>query len=94
MNNDADTARALRDALDALADTVHAEPTGYGDALRAWRRRDRRRRLILTALIVFVFAIATLIGLWVLNHDASSPHDLFGVAGGAVSQSSFTDLES
>ena len=80
-SNDADnTTRALRDALDALADTVHAEPTGYNDALRGWRRREHRRRLILTALIVLVFAITTLIGLWVLNHDASPPHDLFGVA--------------
>jgi len=78
--NDADTTRALRDALDALADTVHAEPTGYSDALRTWRRRERRRRLILTALIVLVFTAATLVGLWVLNHDASRPNDLFGVA--------------
>ena len=82
-NDEKNTTRALRDALDALADTVHAEPTGYNDALRGWRRRERRRRLILTALIVLVFAIATMIGLWVLNHDAARPHDLFGVAQGA-----------
>lgn len=79
--DDADsTTKALCEALDALADTVRAEPTGYSAALRAWRRREYRRRLILTALIVLVFAITTLIGLWVLDHDAGTPHDLFGVA--------------
>jgi len=85
--NDADTTRALREALGALADTVRAEPAGYHDALRGWRRRERRRRLILTALVVLVFAAATLIGLWVLNHDANHPHDLFGVAATAATAS-------
>jgi hypothetical protein len=84
--NDADTTEALREALEALAGTVDATPTGYGDALRTWRRRERRRRLILTALIVLVFTMATVIGLLVLDHSTSHPLDQSGVASIAITR--------
>ena len=67
----------LRDALDALATGVHAAPDAYRRAQAEWRRRERRRRLTLAILIGIVFAVANIIGLWVLNQTQDGSHIIF-----------------
>ncbi|WP_173158202.1 hypothetical protein [Phytohabitans suffuscus] len=57
----------LRETLDALAAGIDAAPPAYRKARAEWRRRERRRRLVLAVLIAIVFALADLIGLWALN---------------------------
>lgn len=71
------TERELSEALAALADAVHAAPDAYRTARGEWLRRERRRRLVLAVLIAVVFALATLIGLWVLNQTPSHPGVIF-----------------
>lgn len=67
------TDERLREALEALASGVHPAPDAYRVAQRAWHRRERRRRMILAALIAAVFALATGLGLWVLNEAPTGP---------------------
>lgn len=70
----ADTEQRLWEALDAVANEVHARPNAYRQVRQEWHRRERRRRLILAILIAVVFAVADAIGLWALNHShAGSP---------------------
>ncbi|MGW0709769.1 hypothetical protein ACWD4G_28075 [Streptomyces sp. NPDC002643] len=76
------TERELREALAALAGGVHAAPDAYRAARGDWLRRERRRRLILAVLIMIVFTLATLIGLWVLNQTPSEPGVIFSGTGG------------
>ena len=71
------TAQELQEALAALAGGVHAAPDAYRTALGEWLRRERRRRLVLTVLIAVVFALATLIGLWVLNQTPAHSGVIF-----------------
>ncbi|WP_067178141.1 hypothetical protein [Microtetraspora niveoalba] len=59
-------------------------PTGCGgppDAYRRvrgeWRRRERRRRLVLACLVVLVFTVADVAGLWALNQARNQPHIVF-----------------
>ncbi|MEU5939674.1 hypothetical protein ABZ807_10835 [Micromonospora sp. NPDC047548] len=73
----ASTEQQLREALDAMADGVHATPHAYQRVRREWRRRERRRRLILAILIAVVFAIADAIGLWALNQTQVDPPVIF-----------------
>ncbi|GAA2279988.1 hypothetical protein GCM10010234_15980 [Streptomyces hawaiiensis] len=61
----------------ALAGGVRAAPDAYRTARGEWLRRERRRRLVLAVLVTVVFALATLIGLWVLNEAPSSPGVIF-----------------
>lgn len=71
------TERELQEALAALAGGVHAAPDAYRTARGEWLRRERRRRLVLAVLIAVVFALATLIGLWVLNQAPADPGVIF-----------------
>ncbi len=71
------TERELQEALAALAGGVHAAPDAYRTARGEGLRRERRRRLVLAVLIAVVFALATLIGLWVLNQAPSDPGVIF-----------------
>ncbi|MFD5856496.1 hypothetical protein [Streptomyces chartreusis] len=76
------TERELREALAALAGGVpEATPDTYRTARGEWLRRERRRRLVLAVLITVVFALATLIGLWVLNHAPAEPGVIFSGTG-------------
>ncbi|MFE7272797.1 hypothetical protein [Streptomyces sp. NPDC057623] len=75
------TERELREALSALADGVRAAPDAYRTARGEWLRRERRRRLVLAVLIAVVFALATLIGLWVLNRTPADPGVIFSGTG-------------
>ncbi|HKS50082.1 MAG TPA: hypothetical protein VJT49_34235 [Amycolatopsis sp.] len=77
MNNPADTEDQLRDAFEAFAAGVHPAPDAYRRARSAWRRSERRRRLILAVVIAVVFSLSVLIGLWVLNRAASTSPVLF-----------------
>ena len=76
-----DTEQELREALQALAGGVQAAPDAYRTARGDWLRRERRRRLVLAALIAVVFTLATLIGLWVLNQTPTHPGVIFSGAG-------------
>jgi hypothetical protein len=67
----------LRDALDALATGVTADPGAYRKVRAEWRRRERRRRLVLAILVAVVFAVADLVGLWALNRADSGSHIIF-----------------
>ncbi|QWA21632.1 hypothetical protein [Streptomyces osmaniensis] len=76
------TERELREALAALAGGVpEATPDTYRTARGEWLRRERRRRLVLAVLITVVFALAILIGLWVLNHAPAEPGVIFSGTG-------------
>ena len=79
------TERDLADALAALAGGVHAAPDAYRTARGEWLRRERRRRLVLAVLVAVVFAVAVLIGLWVLNRAPSGPGVVFSGPGATVS---------
>jgi hypothetical protein len=81
------TEQELREALAALAGGVQAAPDAYRTARGDWLRRERRRRLVLAVLIAVVFALATLIGLWVLNQAPSDPSVIFSDARGTVTRS-------
>ena len=78
------TERELQEALAALAGGVHAAPDAYRTARGEWLRRERRRRIVLAVLIAVVFALATLIGLWVLNQTPSDPGVIFSGSGSAA----------
>ncbi|MGW9400598.1 hypothetical protein [Streptomyces sp. NPDC055642] len=78
------TERELREALRALAGGVLPDPDAYRTARGEWLRRERRRRLVLTVLVAVVFALATLIGLWVLNQAPSNPGVIFSGDGAAA----------
>ncbi|MFJ8105047.1 hypothetical protein [Streptomyces sp. NPDC096132] len=82
------TERELREALQALAGGVRPAPDAYRTARGEWLRRERRRRLVLAVLIAVVFALATLIGLWVLNQAPSHPGVIFSGTADAVSHGS------
>jgi ferric-dicitrate binding protein FerR (iron transport regulator) len=81
------TEQELREALAALADGVQPPPDAYRTARGEWLRRERRRRLVLAVLITVVFALATLIGLWVLNQTPSDPGVIFSGTGSPASAS-------
>jgi hypothetical protein len=81
------TERELREALEALAGGVLPAPDAYRTARGEWLRRERRRRLVLAVLIAVVFALATLIGLWVLNQAPSDPGVIFSGAGSPAAAS-------
>lgn len=72
--------KQLREALEALADQVQPAPDAYRTARGGWLRRERRRRLVLAVLITVVFALAVLIGLWVLNQTPSGTGTIFSGA--------------
>lgn len=80
MSHAPGTEHQLREALAALAEGVTPAPDAYRTARGDWHRRERRRRLVLAVLIGVVFALATLIGLWVLNQAPSADHTIFDAA--------------
>ncbi|MER6628695.1 hypothetical protein ABT301_10690 [Streptomyces sp. NPDC000987] len=82
------TERGLREALEALAGEVRPAPDAYRTARGDWLRRERRRRLVLIVLITVVFALATLLGLWVLNQTPSHPGVIFSGADGGTAHAS------
>jgi hypothetical protein len=71
------TEEELRDALDALAAEIRPAPGAYRKASTTWRKRERKRRLILAILIAVVFAAVDAVGLWALNHSDANTHVIF-----------------
>ncbi|MFI2371727.1 hypothetical protein [Streptomyces sp. NPDC018833] len=71
------TEEQLSEALEALAGQLHPAPDAFRTARGGWLRRERRRRLVLTVLITVVFALAVLIGLWVLNQAPPGSSAIF-----------------
>lgn len=67
----------LRDALQALATGVPAASDDYRRASAGWRRRYRRRRLVLAILAAIVFLAADAIGLWALNQTDPDAYVIF-----------------
>ncbi len=72
-----DTEQRLRDALGALAAEVHPDPGAYRRAITGWKRRERKRRLIVAILSALIFTTADVIGLWALNQANSNSHIIF-----------------
>jgi hypothetical protein len=71
------TDERLREALGALAAGVQADPAAYRRASAGWRRRYRRRRLVLAILAAVVFAAADAVGLWALSQADPNTHVIF-----------------
>jgi hypothetical protein len=67
----------LRAALHARAAQVSATPPAYGKVSAVWRRRERKRRLILAILAALVFTTADGVALWALNHANTDSHIIF-----------------
>jgi hypothetical protein len=67
----------LRETLNVLAAQVQPPPDAYRQAQAGWKRRERRRRLVLAALVTIVFALANVIGLWALNQAQERPQVIF-----------------
>jgi hypothetical protein len=67
----------LREAFDALASGVRGDPGAYRRASAGWRRRYRRRRLVLAILAALVFTAADAVGLWALSQADPNTHVIF-----------------
>lgn len=74
----------LRDLFETLATPVHGAPNRYPKALSQWRRRERRRKLIVAILAAVVFALADFIGLWALSNANVDTHLIFDDRPGAT----------
>ncbi len=70
-------AHELREVFDTLTTSVRGAPNGYPKALTEWRRRERRRRLVVAILATVVFALADAIGLWALSKANVNTHIIF-----------------
>ncbi|TQM15402.1 hypothetical protein [Pseudonocardia kunmingensis] len=79
--NTPNTDDRLREAFDALATGVRADPAAYRRASAGWRRRERRRRLVLAILAALVFAAADAVGLWALSQADPNTHVIFSDPG-------------
>ncbi|MBX6166659.1 MAG: hypothetical protein IRY84_03300 [Thermobispora bispora] len=73
MTSESTHEERLRETLDLLAAQVQPAPDAYRRARAEWKRRERRRRLTLAVLMVVVFTLAVLIGLWALNRTPDGP---------------------
>jgi hypothetical protein len=67
----------LREALAARASRVRPATPPYRQVSASWRRRERKRRLILAILTAAVFTAADAVGLWALNHANTESHVIF-----------------
>jgi hypothetical protein len=72
-----DMERRLRETLDTVASGVHPARDDYRTARGDWLRRERKRRIVLALLVAFVFTVAVLIGLWVLNQAPTGTGVIF-----------------
>lgn len=69
--------QCLRDALAALADEAQRDPDAGHRVVDRWRRRERKRRLIIATLMAVIFTAADAIGLWALNQADPNSHIIF-----------------
>lgn|GEM_PF-2907636 len=75
--SDLGTDERLREAFGAVAAGVHADPGRYPRISAGWRRRYRRRRIVLAILAALVFAAADAVGLWALSQADPNTHVIF-----------------
>ena len=61
------TEERLREVLDAMAGRVRPDPSAYRRTQETWRRRERKRRLLVAAVATVAIAGADAAGLWALN---------------------------
>jgi hypothetical protein len=71
------TEQRLRAALGARASRVRPPTLTYRQVSQTWRRRERKRRLILAILATLIFTAADAIGLWALNQANPESHIVF-----------------
>lgn len=76
----------LRSAFAAVAGDVQVRPVSFAKVSSGWRRRYRRRRLVLAVLVALVFGLADLVGLWMLNNTESGPGVIFSDRGSTSQQ--------
>jgi hypothetical protein len=67
----------LREALAARAARVRPPTPAYRQVSAGWRRRDRKRRLVLAILTAVIFTAADAVGLWALNQANTGSHIIF-----------------
>lgn len=58
---------------------MQPEAPGYRQVSASWKRRERKRRLILAVLTATIFAAADAVGLWALNQANPESHVIFSV---------------
>lgn len=71
------TEERLRDAFDALATEIRPDPGSCRRVVAGWKRRQRKRRLVISILIAVIFTAADVIGLWALNQADPVPNIIF-----------------
>ncbi|WP_112264371.1 hypothetical protein [Lentzea terrae] len=67
----------LEEALRTVAAEVTASPGAYREVQSRWRRKERRRRLIVAALATAVVLATNGIALWALNDARPDQHIIF-----------------
>jgi hypothetical protein len=78
MTTDSDkTEQLLRDILAPFADEAQRDPEAAQRVVARWKRRERKRKLIIATLIAVVFTTADAVGLWALNHADPAAHIIF-----------------
>jgi uncharacterized membrane protein len=78
MTTDLDnTEQLLCDILAPLAAEAQRDPDAACRIIARWKRRERKRRLIIGILIAVIFTAADAIGLWTLNQSDPGGHIIF-----------------
>lgn len=67
----------LEEALRGVASEVTVSPDAYRSVRTRWRRKERRRRLIVAALATAVVLATNGIALWALNDASPDQHIIF-----------------
>jgi hypothetical protein len=67
----------LEAALRTVASGVTTSPGAYREVQSRWRRKERRRRLIVAALATAVVLATNGIALWALNDASPDQHIIF-----------------
>lgn len=71
------TEQLLRDALAPLIADAQRDPDAARQVIARWKRRERKRRLVIATLIAVIFTTADAIGLWALNRADPGTHIIF-----------------
>lgn len=71
------TEQCLREAFAALAIEAQRDPDAGRQVVARWKRRERKRRLIIAILIALIFTTADAVALWALNQADPGTHIIF-----------------
>lgn len=91
MNGNRPTEDQLREALHNVASDVRPESPHYRAMLRQYRQWERRRRLLLVAVVTVVFTASVLITLWIIDRSSTNTTFYSPGASAAVSVHSAAD---